>query len=861
MQELPKSYNHTEVENKIYEKWMKSGYFNPDKLPDAKTREPFTISLPPPNVTGILHMGHAFEDSIQDTVIRYQRMRGRRALWVPGTDHAAIATQAKFEKEIYKKEKKSRHDYSREEFFNMINKFALENQSAILSQLHKMGLSLDWSRLAFTLDEKRETAVRTAFKEMYEAGLIYRGHRIVNWDVKGQTTVSDDEIEYEETKGTLYTFKYSGNFPIAVSTTRPETKLGDTAVAVHPDDERYRQFIGQEFDTDFCGEPLRIKIIADKEVDPAFGTGALGVTPMHSFVDWEMAERHNLPKKQVIDEFGKIMAGGPELKGKKIIEARKAIVEILKTGGLLIKEEIVPQNIAHAQRTGGLIEPLPKEQWFIDVNKKFKIKNSKLKGIRSGQDITLKDIMRKVVESGQVTIMPERFEKTYYHWIDNLRDWCISRQIIYGHQIPVWYCHNNIKTMGFSGDIVSQVYDTKTLTYRLRDHGLSAGDKVTFEDSATKKFFGYGIITEVKKTTVGEIDLKDARHWKTYKKREELIAAFKRHHPEKEVAESTPAWLYTYKFHREIPSQGCGKMIVSVENPITCPYCGQQTLEQDPDTLDTWFSSGLWTFSTLGWPDETSDLRTFHPTSVMMPGYEILFFWVARMILMSGFLLGDIPFHKVYLHGIVRESKGKKFSKSLNNGIDPLEMNAKYGTDALRMALVFGAAPGNDVIFDEQKVKGMKHFANKLWNISRFVLTNIGASVIPDLIRDPNLDSRLRGNDKLTNADKDILEKLDAVIKSTTDNLENFQLHEAAQGIYQFTWHEFADIYIEASKAQLKDEKLKESTYYLLLITLTTCLKLLHPFMPFVTEEIWGKLREQKLVKNDELLMVTEWPK
>lgn len=863
MKELPKAYDHSQVEDKIYKLWMDSGYFNPDNLPakeglpDAEKREPFTISLPPPNVTGVLHMGHAFEDTIQDAVIRFQRMLGKRALWVPGTDHAAIATQAKFEKEHYKQKKKSRHDYSREEFFQMIQEFAMENQKGILSQLHKLGLSLDWSRLAFTLDEQRETAVKIAFKEMYEAGLIYQAHRVINWDPKGQTTVSDDEIEHEEIKAKMYTFRYSKDFPISISTTRPETKLGDTAVAVNPHDKRYQQYVNKEYNINFCGTPLRIKIIADKEVDPAFGTGALGVTPAHSMIDYEMAKRHNLPLISVINEFAKMTVGNPEIRGKKTIEARQIIVEKLKAEGLLEKEEEISQNLSKAQRTGGTIEPLPKLQWFIDVNKKFKIKNSKIKGIQSGQEVTLKDIMVQTVTSGQISIMPERFKKTYFHWIENLRDWCISRQIIYGHRIPVWYCKNSIKVMGFAGDIVSQVFDSKTLTYRLRDHGLSAGDKVAFEDSSTKKFFGYGIITEVKKTTVGEIDLKDVRHWKTYKKREELIAAFKRHHPEKEVAESTPAWLYTYKFHRETPSQGCDKTIVSVENPIICLYCGQQTLEQDTDTLDTWFSSGLWTFSTLGWPNKTDDLKIYHPTSVMMPGYEILFFWVARMILMSGFLLGDIPFHKVYLHGIVRDRQGRKFSKSLNNGIDPLEMTAKYGTDALRMALVFGAAPGNDVIFDEQKVKGMKHFANKLWNISRFVITNLP----------PHPSSPSRGEEKgggeptgMTDADKNILTKLDAVIKSVTKNLENFQLHEAAQEIYQFTWHEFADIYIEASKKQMQDAKLAENTKKLLLHILINAIKLLHPFMPFVTEEIWSKLYEEKLLGKDPMLMVSKWP-
>ena len=721
--ELPKAYDHTQVEDKLYEAWQKTGYFNPDKLPNAETREPFTVSLPPPNVTGVLHMGHAFEDTIQDTVIRYQRMKGKKALWVPGTDHAAIATQAKFEKEHYKKAGKSRHDYTREDFFSMIQEFAMQNQKGILSQLHKLGLSLDWSRLAFTLDKDRELAVRTAFKEMYDAGLIYRGHRVVNWDPKGQTTVSDDEIDYEETKAKLYTFRYSKDFPIAIATTRPETKVGDTAVAVHPDDARYQKYIGQEFDVEFCGVPLHIKVIADKEVDPAFGTGALGVTPAHSAVDYEMAQRHGLPIKPVINEFAKMTVGEEWLMGKKTAEARQLIADKLKEQGLVEKEEETVQNLSKAQRTGGVIEPLPKLQWFIAVNKKFKAKSEKLKNITQGQEVTLKEVMKTAVESGQVSIMPERFEKIYFHWIDNLREWCISRQIIYGHQIPVWYKGEEIYC------------------------GLTA--------------------------------------------------------PEGE------GWI------------------------------------QDTDTLDTWFSSGLWTFSTLGWPNATADLKTFHPTSVMMPGYEILFFWVARMVLMSGFLLGDIPFHRVYLHGIVRDKQGRKFSKSLNNGIDPLEMTAKYGTDALRFALVFGAAPGNDVIFDEQKVKGMKHFANKLWNIARFIMTNVSES-----------DYKFEAQ---TEADKAILEALEKTTLSVTKNLDGFMLHEAAQEIYQFAWRELADVYLEKSKEQLQDEELKVNTQKILLHNLVWTLKLLHPFMPFITEHIWQMLKERHLVKTD-WLMVADWP-
>jgi valyl-tRNA synthetase len=742
--DLPKAYDHSQVEDNIYQTWLDSGYFNPDKLPDSENRKPFTISLPPPNVTGVLHLGHAFEDTIQDTVIRYQRMNGKRALWVPGTDHAAIATQAKFEKEHYKKEGKSRHEYSREDFFQMIQTFALENQKNILSQLRKLGLSMDWSRLAFTLDQNRELAVRTAFKEMFDSGLIYRGDRVVNWDPKGQTTVSDDEIEYEETKTKLYTFRYSKNFPIAISTTRPETKVGDTAVAVHPEDERYKKFIGQEFDLEFCGTPLHIIIVADKEVDPAFGTGALGVTPAHSAVDYEIAQRHNLPLKTVINEFAKMTVKSELLEGKKTSEARLIVADWLRQQGLMEKEEDTTQNLSKAQRTGGVIEPLPKLQWFINVNKKFKAKGNKLTGIKDGEEITLKELMVRVVKNKQIEIMPERFEKIYYHWIDNLRDWCISRQIIYGHQIPVWY----------------------------------------------------------------------------------------------RPAPSSPSEGRTQERSNEIYCN------------ITPPK--EEGWTQDTDTLDTWFSSGLWTFSTLGWPNQTEDLKMFHPTSVMMPGYEILFFWVARMILMSGFLLGDIPFHKVYLHGIVRDKQGRKFSKSLNNGVDPLEMISKYGTDALRFALVFGAAPGNDVMFDEQKIKGMKHFANKLWNISRYILMNITIS---------NSQFQISNLEPQTQADTEILAKLETTIKSVTKNLDSFNLHEAAQEIYQFTWREFADIYIEASKPQMANEEQKANTQKILRHVLIQILKLLHPFMPFITEYIWQLMKEQNLLEKNDLIIISSWPK
>jgi valyl-tRNA synthetase len=718
--ELEKSYDASLYEADIYKQWMDSGYFNPDNLPNTNG-EAFSMVLPPPNVTGTLHLGHAFEQTLQDIIIRYHRMLGKKTLWVPGTDHAAIATQSKVEKILDKEEGKRKTDLGREVFLTRVEEFAQTSHDTIINQMKKLGLSLDWDREAYTLDQDRNLAVRTAFKAMYDDGLIYRAYKVVNMDPKGQTVISDDEVVHEERDAKLYTFKYSADFPISIATTRPETKVGDTAVAVNPTDERYQQYIGKEYDIEFCGVPIHIKIVADDIVEKEFGTGALGVTPAHSMIDADLAERHNLPFKSVINEFARMTVGGENLLNKKTTEAREVVVEWLKENNLLENEESIKQNIATAERTGGIIEPIPKMQWFLAVNKTFKIKHSEIEGITAGQEVTLKQLMRHVIETNQIKIAPDRFSKTYFHWIDNLRDWCISRQIWFGHRIPVWY------------------------------------------------------------------------------KNEEI-------------------------------------------------YCGIEAPEgegwqQDEDTLDTWFSSGLWTFSTLGWPNQTEDLKTFHPTSVVAPGYEILFFWVARMILMSTYNIGQIPFKEVYIHGIVRDKQGRKFSKSLNNGIDPLEMIEKYGTDALRFALVSGTAPGNDVLFDEQKVKGMKHFGNKIWNIARYILINLEENVSTEHLQ------------AQTEADKLILEQLNQTIR----DVSNQHIHEGAQTLYQFIWHDFADIYIEASKLQMQDEKLKAYTQQILLHVLTNILKLLHPFMPFLTEVLWQKLYSEKLVE-DPILMIAKWP-
>ena len=713
-EKLKKPYDPKATEERIYKLWEESGFFNPDNLPPfssgqaGERKEVFTIMMPPPNVTGVLHMGHALMITLEDIMIRYKRMRGFKTLWLPGTDHAAIATQSRVEKDIQKKEGKSRHDLGREEMLKRIKDFASQSHDTIVSQIKVMGASCDWSREAFTLDEKRNIAVNTIFKKMYDDGLIYRGNRIVNWDPKGQTTISDDEIVYEERTAKLYTFKYSKDFPIPISTTRPETKVGDVAVAVHPDDKRYTKFVGKEYDLEFCGVPIHIKVIADKEVDPAFGTGALGVTPAHPMIDWEMAERHNLPRPQVINEYAKMSVGNENLAGKKTTEAREIIIDWLRSENLLEKEEDVKQNISTAERTGGIIEPLPKLQWFINVNKPIKERENK----------TLKDLMREPFEKGEIKIIPDYFSKTYFHWIENLRDWCISRQIWYGHRVPVWY--------------------------------------------------------NEKEEIFCDIKAPEGGNWK-----------------------------------------------------------------QDEDTLDTWFSSGLWTFSTLGWPEKTKDWETFHPTDVLETGYEILFFWVARMVLMSEYALGVIPFKNVFLHGTVRDAKGRKMSKSLNNGIDPLDIADKFGADAGRMALVVGTAPGTDSKISEDKIKGYKNFSNKIWNITRFILDNTDEESFGNIVKN-----------KLTKEFSEIAEDI-------TSDMENYRFHLASEKIYQYIWHRFADEILEESKEIIKlgDEKAKERKATLVSIWVD-CLKILHPFIPFVTEEIWSMLP----IKNRNLLLVEKWP-
>lgn len=704
-----KPYDPAATERGIYDLWEKSGYFNPDNLPGERT-EPFSIVLPPPNVTGTLHMGSALMLTIEDIIVRYKRMQGYKTLWIPGTDSAAIATQAKVEKDIQKAEGKSRHDLGREDLLKRIAAYIEETKNTIISQMRAMGASLDWSRYAYTMDDTRYNAVMHAFIKMYEAGLIYRGNRIVNWDPKGQTTISDDEIVYEERDAILYTFKYSKDFPITIATTRPETKVGDVAVAVHPSDERYTAFIGKEYDAVFCDVPVHIKIVADHTVEKEFGTGALGVTPAHSIADWDIAGRNNLPRPQVINEYAKVTVDG-RLQGKKTTEAREIVVEWLKSEGLLEKEEKIKQNISTAERTGGIVEPLPKLQWFIDVNKKFR------------DDKSLKDLMRNAVDSGGVTFLVDRFEKQYRHWAMNLRDWCISRQIWFGHRIPVWYKGEELKV---------------------------------------------------------------------------------------QVASPGDGWV------------------------------------QDEDVLDTWFSSGLWTMTALGWPDETQDLKTYHPTTLIESGYDILPFWVARMILMSEFFRNEVPFKTIYFHGLIRDGQGRKISKSLGNNIDPVDMAAKYGMDAVRIALIMGMAPGTDSKIDENKIRGYKNFANKIWNIARFVLENTEGTDLSE-------------THDLSTEDEEDIAALNRAVLEVTKHLDEYRIDLAADRAYHYVWHSFADDVLERAKGVLRgtDAVAQRAVAWKLYTILTTSLKLLHPFMPFVSEAIW-----QKLPKKDvEFLMVAPWPR
>ncbi|HEX9664369.1 MAG TPA: valine--tRNA ligase, partial [Patescibacteria group bacterium] len=739
--EIPKIYDAAKVEDDIYRQWEESGLFNPevcirDGFTSAKA-EPFTIVLPPPNVTGTLHLGHASMLAFEDIMVRYHRMKGDRTLWIPGTDHAAIATQSKVEKILWDKNKQTRHDLGRKNFLKLVEGFASESHDIIVHQTKKMGASLDWSREAFTLDEPRTLAVRTAFKKMYDDGIIYRGHRLVNWDPRLQTTVSDDEVEYIEKKSPFYYLKYG---PFTIATARPETKFGDKYVVVHPRDKRYKKYKhGQKIDLEWINGPVTATVIKDEAIEMELGTGAMTITPWHDLTDFEIAGRHNLDKEQIIDFDGQLLPLAGEFAGMDIKEARQKIVSKLEKKGLIEKvDQDYLHNVAANSRGGGLIEPQIMEQWFIDVNKEFK---------RSSKKVTLKILMKEAVNSGKIKIIPERFTKVYYHWIDNLRDWCISRQIWYGHQVPVWY---------------------------------------------KKKFKVQSSKFQPKADPPPADKVQSSKFKATDENAEEIYVGLKE--PEGE------GW------------------------------------RQDSDTLDTWFSSGLWTFSTLGWPEETEDLKTYHPTTVLETGYDILFFWVARMILMTEYLLGEAPFKYVYLHGLVRDEQGRKMSKSLDNIIDPLDMILKYGTDPVRLSLVVGTAPGNDLRLYDEKIAGYRNFVNKLWNISRYILLTV-----------KSVETDTKKPRPASLADKWILSRLNRLKKEVTDNIEQFNFSYAAEQLYDFTWQELADWYVEVSKIEGQKDQI-------LIHILKNLLRLWHPYTPYVTEEIWKNLNPKNL------LMVSRWP-
>ena len=712
--ELPKVYEPQQVESRIYQMWEDHGCFK--GVEDSK-KKPFSIVMPPPNVTGQLHMGHALDCTLQDILTRFKRMQGYAALWVPGTDHAGIATQIKVEEELRVKEGKTRYDLGREKFLERVWKWKEEYGNRIVQQQKKMGVSCDWSRARFTMDEGCSKAVRETFCELYDKGLIYKGSRIINWCPHCVTALSDAEVEYVDKPGHLWYIRYplaDGSGDIVVATTRPETMMGDTGVAVNPNDEKFKHLIGKK-----CILPImnrEIPIVGDEYCEIGFGTGAVKMTPAHDPNDFEVGLRHNLEVIRVIADDGHINENGGPYNGMDRYECRKAIVKDLEEQGYLVKVEPYNHNVGTCYRCHNDVEPLISAQWFVKM------------------EPLAKEALR-VVNEGEVKFVPERFSKTYTNWMENCHDWCISRQLWWGHQIPAWTCED------------------------------------------------------------------------------------------------------------------CGHINVKREDPTACEKCGSTHLTREEDVLDTWFSSALWPFSTLGWPEQTADLNYWYPTSVMVTGYDIIFFWVARMIFSGCEQMKKIPFHTVLIHGLVRDDKGRKMSKSLGNGIDPLEMAEKYGADALRFNLITGNSPGNDTRFYTEKCEAMRNFANKIWNASRFVMMNL------------TIDRyELPAADKLEREDKWVLSKLNRLVKEVTENLDSFEIGVASAKVYDFIWDTYCDWYIELTKTRLngEDEAAKLTAQNVLCYVLVTLLKLLHPFMPFITEEIYQAL--PKCDGAEDILMTAQWP-
>ena len=707
--ELAKAYEPKEVEDRIYDFWMKGKYFHAEVDPKKK---PYTIVIPPPNITGQLHLGHAMDETLQDTLIRWRRMQGYSALWLPGTDHASIATEAKIV-EAMRKEGISKEDLGREKFLERAWAWKDQYGGRIVEQLKKLGSSCDWDRLRFTMDEGCNKAVNHVFKKLYDKGLIYRGERIINWCPHCKTSISDAEVEFEEKEGSFWHLRYplaDGTGYIELATTRPETMLGDTAVAVHPDDERYKALVGKTVILPLVNK--EIPIIADTYVEQDFGTGVVKITPAHDPNDFEVGLRHKLPVINIMDDGGVINENGGKYAGMPALEARKQIVQDLDAGGYLIKIEPIKHNVGTCYRCGTVVEPRVSTQWFVKME-------------------PLAKPAVDVVKNGEIRFIPDRMDKIYYNWMENIKDWCISRQLWWGHQIPAWYCD-------------------------------------------------------------------------------------------------------------------CGETIVSETEPKVCPKCGGTHLKRDEDTLDTWFSSALWPFSTLGWPEKTPELEYFYPTDTLVTGYDIIFFWVARMIFSGLEHMDAIPFNTVFYHGLIRDAQGRKMSKSLGNGVDPLDIIAEYGADALRFTLVTGNSPGNDMRFSEEKVAASRNFANKIWNAARFILMNIEGKDIECTLPE-----------KLFTSDKWILNRFNNVTAAVTENLEKFELGMAVSKLYDFIWDDFCDWYIELAKIRMNgaDEQSADSARRVLVWVMSNTLRLLHPFMPYITEEIW-----QTLPHDGEALIVAKWP-
>ena len=814
---MDKAYDPKKVEDKIYKFWEENKYFEPK---DRGSGEKFSIILPPPNANAPLHFGHAMY-VIEDILIRYHRMKGDETLWLPGADHAGFETQFVFEKKL-EKEGKSRFDFDRDTLYKMIWEFVQGNRPVMENQLRKLGFSLDWSRKKFTLDSDIIALVYKTFKRLYDEGLIFRGKRLVNYCTFDGTSFSDLEVLHKEKESDLYFIKYpysEGQGSITVATTRPETILADVAVAVNPKDKRYKEIVGQKVIVPIVNR--KVPIIEDQSVDMKFGTGALKITPGHDPNDFEIAQRHNLKGESVIGFDGKIKNG--KYKGLYTSQARKIIVEDLEKEELIEKVEKITHQVPVCYKCQNVIEPLLMDQWFVKME-------------------SLAKPAMEAVKTKKIKIFPKRFEKTYLQFLDNIRDWNISRQIVWGVRIPAWFCGGaekvSMKRMGFHEEVVPQVFDGKTKTYRLRDHGFKVGDKVLFENSQTRTLFGYGIITKSEETTAEKIDYRDKNHYKTYKSVNELIKAFKLRNPDKTVTPKSKAYLYAYEFHlfdKQDAKEGCGQIIISSQNPQSCPACKGTNLHQDTDTFDTWFSSSQWPFATLMTTKE-GDFKKFYPTSVMETMYDILLFWVARMVMLGIYVTGNIPFRDVVLHGMVKDPLGKKMSKSKGNVVNPLELVDKYGADSVRFALVFGTAFGNDQTLSYEKLQGMRNFANKLWNIGRFIEMN------------RNQKPKIK-NQKSHDNDKEMMKKVHTLSKEITALLEKYDFNHAAANLYDFIWHEFADIYIEDVK-----KRIDQNSFIILNSLFLILLKLLHPFMPFITEEIYQKLG------GEGSIMIEKWP-